>query len=102
MNEPHHFQPVHSRHEDIKNQENELFSFEDREPLAAVAGKENNVACPFQQKPDRRLHGASSSTIRIFAKATCVRSKLALKPVVLHLRTPASESQRGDSNVGKV
>ena len=58
MNEPHHFQSVHSRHEDIKNQEIELFSFEDREPLAAIAGKENNVARPFQQKPDRRLHGA--------------------------------------------
>jgi hypothetical protein len=57
MDQPHGFQPVHSGHEDIEEQEIEIPGFEQRKAPAAVAGGVNAVTCPFQQNPDGRLHG---------------------------------------------
>ncbi len=57
MDQPHGFQAVHARHEDIEKQQIESFTrLEYREPLAAIAGDDNAVAGPFQQNPDGRLH----------------------------------------------
>ena len=58
MNQPHRFQAIHSRHEDIEKQQIEVSGFEYRQPFAAVAGADNAVACPFEQKSYSRLDGA--------------------------------------------
>ena len=58
MNEPHRFQPVHSRHEDIEKQQIEFSGFEDCQPFAAIAGDGNAVAGSFEQKFDGGLDGA--------------------------------------------
>jgi hypothetical protein len=58
MRQPHRFQPVHSRHEDIEKQQIEISGLEQCEPLAAIAGGNNAVAGPFQQQPDGRLDSA--------------------------------------------
>ena len=55
-NQPHGFQAVHSRHEDIEKQQIEISGLENRQPFAAIAGDDDAVAGPFQQKPDGRLH----------------------------------------------
>ena len=52
MDQPHGFQPVHSRHEDVEKQQVEIAGFEDRKPVAAVAGDDDAVAGPFQQHLD--------------------------------------------------
>jgi hypothetical protein len=57
MNEPHRFQPVHSRHEDIEKQQVEIAGFEYRKPFTAIAGDDDIVAGPFQQDSDGRLDG---------------------------------------------
>jgi hypothetical protein len=57
VNELHRLQPIHSRHEDIENQQVEISGFEHRKPLAAVAGDDNGVTGPLQHDPAGRLHG---------------------------------------------
>jgi hypothetical protein len=57
MDQPHRFQPVHSRHEDIEKQQVEISGLERRQPFAAIAGDGNTVAGPFQQDPEGCLDG---------------------------------------------
>ena len=57
MNQPHRFQAVHSRHEDIEKQQIEIPGFEDRQPYAAIAGDDHAVAGSFEQKSYGRLDG---------------------------------------------
>src|ERR1035437_151576 len=58
MNQPHRFQAIHARHEDIEKQQIEVSGFEYRQPFAAIAGADNAVACPLEQKSYGRLDGA--------------------------------------------
>src|ERR1700689_606813 len=58
MNQPHGFDAIHSRHEDIEKQQVEFSGLEYLKPLAAVGGDDDAVSGAFQQKPDGRLHGA--------------------------------------------
>ena len=57
MNKSHGFQTVHSRHEDIDNQQIEFAGFEYLQALKTVAGNHDLMAIPFQQKPHDGLNG---------------------------------------------
>jgi hypothetical protein len=85
MNEPHRFQPVHARHENIEQQQIEIAGLEDRQRLASIAGDDDAVPGPFQQKPDRRLDGDVIVDDQIVATADPPRrmpcAKLVVKPL---------------------
>jgi hypothetical protein len=113
MNQPHGFQPVHARHEDIEEQEVELPGLEQRQPLAAIAGNVNAVTCPFQQNPDGRLHGDIiiddqdlCQSISPFGTWNQTQWQVARVSLNLHSRASTSRQKRpvnlGKSMSGKI
>jgi hypothetical protein len=75
MNQPHRFQPVHARHEDIEKQQVEIAGLEYRKSVAAIIGNDNTVPGPFQQQPDGRLNRAVIVNNQNFRQRLSLRSE---------------------------
>jgi hypothetical protein len=69
MDQPHGFQAVHARHEDIEKQQIEFTRLEYPSPLRPSPAFDNAVAAR-STKSDGRLHCNVVSTTRICAKST--------------------------------
>ena len=59
MNEPHRFQPVHFRHENVHDEQVEVAGFEYLQAFVAVIRDDDAVAIPLKQK----LHGRQYGTV---------------------------------------
>ena len=55
-NHPHGLESIHSRHEDIEKQQIEIAGLAQGKSLAAVAGRDHDVAGAFQQQADGHLN----------------------------------------------